>query len=537
VSQDQFGLFDTPPDRRQVRFSVAIVGLLFASHLAILPVRELWLGEVDAFIPMIDAITFVGDLITATLLFAQATVFRSHALTILGAGYVYSALLVIPHALTFPGAFSANGLLAAGVNSSAWAAFFRRTGFPIAVMAYAWMKRSDAGAQPGTDRWAPRIGVGLLSAIALAAAVTLLTTAGHSWLPPFFRTRADMVYPNGVVYELITLSLLIAATVVVFRSRTSVLDMWLLVAFSAWMIQSLMIFTLRQRFTAGWYWLYALVLFSHLVVLLALIAESNRLYARLALAMSAHNRERADRLLSLDAVAAAIAHEIGQPLTAVNLHARAALNRLTGAQPDVKMAIRSLRATLEAGRRTTEVVKSVRGIFALRPEPPTEFSLNELVRTTTSLMSRDLAAHKVSLELELDEALPPILADQVQIQRVLVNLLTNAIESLSATRGRARRIVIRSTPVDGHDVLLDVSDNGIGIAPEQMTQIFDAFFTTKATGAGLGLSLCSNTVESLGGNLWASRGEKHGATLHMQLPRSGVFEPAVAPQARAGSAV
>ena len=161
-------------------------------------------------------------------------------------------------------------------------------------------------------------------------------------------------------------------------------------------------------------------------------------------------------------------------------------------------------------------------MFAKGPGAATEFSLNDLVRETASLLDRELAGAKVSLELALDETLPPILADRVQIQRVLVNLFTNAIESLGATRGRPRRIAIRSMPMDGQDVLLEVSDTGTGIAPEEMEHIFDPFFTTKATGTGLGLSLCRTIVEEHGGRLWASRGEEHGATFHLQLPRSGL---------------
>ena len=143
------------------------------------------------------------------------------------------------------------------------------------------------------------------------------------------------------------------------------------------------------------------------------------------------------------------------------------------------------------------------------------------MRETASLLDRELAGKKISLELSLDETLPPILADRVQMQRVLVNLFTNAIESLGAIRGRPRRIAIRSALLDGKDVLLEVSDNGIGIAPEEMEHIFDAFFTTKATGTGLGLSLCRTIVEEHGGRLWASPGEEHGATFHLRLPRSG----------------
>jgi signal transduction histidine kinase len=149
----------------------------------------------------------------------------------------------------------------------------------------------------------------------------------------------------------------------------------------------------------------------------------------------------------------------------------------------------------------------------------TELSLNDLVRETAWLMDRELAAENISLKLALDEALPPVVGSRVQVQRVLVNLFTNAIESLGATRGRPRRISIRSALVDGHEVLLEVSDNGLGIPSEAMSHLFETYFTTKATGTGLGLSLCRTIVEAHGGLLWASQGAAHGATLHLQLPR------------------
>ena len=517
MSQDQLGLFDTPPDRKQVRFSLLIVGLLFVVLLLILPVRDVRLRQIDAFIPMIDAIIFLGELITATLLYAQAAVFRSRALTVLATGYVFAALILVPHALTFPGAFAPDGLLGAGVNTTAWLANFRRAAVPIAVILYVLLRREDSVAPRGPERPAARIKLGVSAAIALAAAVTMLATIGRDLLPPFFLNRSDVIQTNAVVYQLILFALFIVATAVLFRKRRSVLDMWLLVALSSWLIESLLLMTLSGRFTAGWYSLFVMTLFSHLVVMFALIAESNRLHARLALTTAARNREREARLMSTDAVAAAIYHEVGQPLTAVTLNAMSGLDWLTRARPDPEKAIRSLHATIDAGHRTSDVIKSIRAMFAKGSGTVSEFSLNDLVRETAALLGRELAGEKVLLQLALDETLPPVRADRVQMQRLLVNLFTNAIESLASTQGRPRRLAIRSAPLNGHDVLLEVSDTGIGIAPEDMARIFDAFFTTKATGTGMGLSLCRIIAEEHGGRLWASAGEEYGATFHLQL--------------------
>ena len=179
-----------------------------------------------------------------------------------------------------------------------------------------------------------------------------------------------------------------------------------------------------------------------------------------------------------------------------------------------------MRASLVDDRRTFDVIKSIRETFAQGPGAVTQFSLNDLARETASLLGRELAGAKVSLELELDETLPPVLANRVQIQRVLVNLITNAIESVGAIRGRPRRIGIRSMPMNGQGMLLKVSDTGTGISPDEMLHIFDLFSTTKTTGTGLGLWLCRMIIEEHGGHLMATRDEEHGATFNLQLPHS-----------------
>ena len=520
MPRDQLGLFDTPPDRKLIRLALAIVCLVFVAVLLVLPVRDVRLGEVDPFVPVLDAVMALADLITAFLLFSQASVFRSRALTVLGAGYVYTAVLLVPHALAYPGAFAPNGLLGARPDTTVWLSDSRRAAFALVVLLYLWLKRKDAAADPGAERASPRIAVAVAVAIALAAALTLFATVGQGLLPPVYLNRTDLSHASVVAEESWMLALVVVAMAALLRTRKSVLDIWLLVAGFSWLLQSALILTLHGRFTAGWYGLAIMMVFSHLVLMLALLAESNRLYARLARAESARRREREARQMSIDAIAVAIAHEVGQPLTAASLHAKSALNWLTRTPPDLEKATRSLRGTIDAGRRTTEVLTNIRAVYAERPDKACHTCLNDMVRATVAALDAELAAEKIALQLSLDGALPPVMADRVQMQRVLLNLCTNAIESLRMTKGRARRITVRTAPLDAHDVLLEVSDNGKGLAPEEMEHIFEAFHTTKPSGSGVGLSLCRNIVGAHGGRLWATPGKGHGATFHLQLPRS-----------------
>jgi len=523
MSRERLGLFDTPPSRGDTWAAAAIVLALFAAFVLILPFGGARLGEVVAFVPTIDAVMFVGELIIATMLYAQAAVFRSTALLLLASAYVLIALLLIPHALAFPGAFGPAGLLG-GANTSAWAMIFRRWAFPIAVFLYALFQRRDLDAQPDAERPRARIQLWVVAAMALAAGAIFLVTKGDWLLPTMFVNRSDVIFPNLLLFNISTIVLSLAAIAALFVKRRSVLDLWLLVACSAWLIQGLVNLPLHSRFTIGWYCLYLLMLVSNVIVMIALIAESNRLYARLALSTAMRSRERETRMMSMDAVAAAISHEVGQPLTAVVLHASASLKWLTRARPDREKAIGSLHDTIDASRRTFDVIKSIRTTFSTGSAALDEVNLNDLVRETSALFDRELSAHKILLQLELDEKLASVTANRVQIQRVLVNLLTNAIESIAAMKHSDRRIAIRSGMPDGQNVLIEISDTGEGISPEKMSHVFDPFFTTKSSGTGLGLSLSRSIIEEHVGRLWATS-DDGGATFHLQLP-------AVSPSAR-----
>jgi len=307
-----------------------------------------------------------------------------------------------------------------------------------------------------------------------------------------------------------------------FHHRRSVLDLWLIAALGAWLIQSLLTLMLHARFTVGWYGLYGLTLAAHLVVMVALLAESNRLYARLVLSTSARHREHDARLMSMDAVAAAIARDVGQPLAAATLSLKGARQWLSASVPDVQKAIGSIDEAIAAQTNTFDVIKSTGAVFAVQRGTTDALDLNELVRDTASRLGTELSVLNVSLKLALGDKVSPVLANSNRLQRVLINLITNSMDSLQKTSGRRRRITVRTAPLASGDVVLACIDNGVGIRKAELKNIFTPFYTTKKAHTGLGLSLCQTIVEEHGGQLWASSGRKHGARFIMQLPAVGV---------------
>lgn len=518
MPQYYLGLFDTPPRRREVRIGIAVVALLFAAAILVYPVSDRLWPEVTAFVPVVDTVIVVGDVIIAANFFTQAAIFRSRSLSVLAAGYLFIGLVLIPQALTFPGAFSPIGLLGADLSTSAWFAATRRLAFPIIPILYVLIRnKEDSGSRNFDDDGTANVAIGVWVAVGLAGALTFGILAGQDFLPALFSSRADAIFVKILILNLSAITLTLTAFALVYRSRKCVLDVWLLVALASWLIQSFMNLPLHARFSIGWYALYTMMLMSNMIILVALIAESNRLYARLALATAARSRARQAERMSIDAVAAAISHEVGQPLTALSLNASAAMSSLRAKSPNVEKAIVAVGEIQESAKRSFDVLRSIRSMFSKQPGWASETDLNALIQQSLLRLEREMAAAKISAELDLDRDLPAIMANRVQLQHVVANLLVNAVESLNSIRGRRRRISVLSSTSGSH-VSLEIGDNGASLTEEEAWSVFDAFQSSDSDSKGIRLSLCRTIVEEHGGRIWATPGEKQGMVFHVELP-------------------
>jgi C4-dicarboxylate-specific signal transduction histidine kinase len=224
------------------------------------------------------------------------------------------------------------------------------------------------------------------------------------------------------------------------------------------------------------------------------------------------------RVTTLGELTASIAHEVNQPLAAVIANAEACLRWLDRETPDLAEARRSVEWVISDGNRASEVVRRVRALANKTDMEKVPLDLNDVVREAIALVQRELSSHRVSLRTELTPAPPMILGDRVQLQQVIINLVMNGIEAMQPVRDRPRELVIRSGQDETHRVLLSVRDRGVGISAEDADRLFKAFFTTKTSGLGMGLSICRSIVEGHGERLSASRNQEAGATFQFVLP-------------------
>jgi C4-dicarboxylate-specific signal transduction histidine kinase len=227
---------------------------------------------------------------------------------------------------------------------------------------------------------------------------------------------------------------------------------------------------------------------------------------------------RINRVILMGELTASIAHEVNQPLTGIVANAGTGLRYLAGDTPDIDEARKYLGLIARDGKRAGDVVARIRALVKRAPSQPESVDLNETILDVITLTSGELRANSVTLLTRLEDGLPPVIADRVQLQQVILNLIVNATEAMADVRDRPRVLTVSSGDSDSNTVLVAVRDSGPGFDPENIDSLFNSFYTTKPDGMGMGLSISRSIVEAHGGRLSASPIQPRGAAFRFTLP-------------------
>jgi signal transduction histidine kinase len=503
-----------PRDRQFVFAATALLLLAFA---AVTPFVRTPLPEFNAFIPSVSAVMSINDLITSVLLYAQCAIAPSRGFVVLAGAYLFTAFVIIPHSLTFPGAFTATGLLGASQQTSPWLYFSAHFVFPVALLAYAQLKDQDriSPLRPSATRSA--IGASVVVALVSASGLTLLSTAGGQYLPILLTDRTHALGLPLIMTNLSIIAITTVALVAVWRRRHTVLDYWLMLISVALILEEACFSLSRTRFTVGYYAGRVFWLITSIVVLILLLQETVRLYTLCARSYGLLQRERDNKLLNAQAITASIAHEVRQPLTAIIASSGAALEYLGKVPPEHEKARLALNKIMKEGHRTGDVFDGIHALFKRGDQKQESVDLNEIVISVLESLRGDLTDHGVGILSELTE-LPLVEGRRNQLQQVVFNLVHNALEAMQIT-ARGKRTLRIATEYRGRAaVALVVEDSGPGINPDQLDSIFNAFVTTKKHGMGLGLAICRQIVEHHNGQLLATSNGASGAQFQVILP-------------------
>jgi signal transduction histidine kinase len=224
---------------------------------------------------------------------------------------------------------------------------------------------------------------------------------------------------------------------------------------------------------------------------------------------------------------ASIAHEINQPLSGIVSNGSACLRWLAGDSPNLEEARESARRIVRDGKRAGEVIARVRALAKRAGTPTGKLDINQTIREILALVGDEVKGKGIIVRTQFADDLEPVLGDRVQLQQVVLNLIMNGIEAMSSVEGRPRELVITTRNVEADQVRVTIQDSGTGLEPQNLEKIFDAFYTTKPAGLGLGLSISRSIVQKHGGRLWATANDGPGTTFQFTVPKSDE-EPSVA---------
>ena len=512
-----------PATGQQKAVAVGVAVLLILASAALAPFAGVQLGRIDAFIPVLQTALSVADFITAALLFAQFSIQPQRALLALASAYIFSGSFAFLQTLAFPGGYAPGGLIGDGPNSPAWIYVLWHTSFPAAILVYALTKDAAAPARPGRPVMTS-IAITIACVFAMIAGLTWIVTVKTEYLPSFYtEVRFQTPLGNQANVALLLWGSTVLA-VLSFRGRT-MLDLWLMVTLLAHMPNFLVaIIGSSVRFSVGWYAARGFVLIGSCMLLTVLLIETMFLYSRLASAITLQRRERTNRLLSVEAVTGAIAHELRTPLGAIALNANAALVQLRSSPRELDDMEEILRDIEADSHRAAAMISSIREMTAKTVHRGARTSAEDVGELALRLLKHDLQLNEVSVTTEFQGNLPDVQLDGMELQQILLNLIRNAIDAMSSSPPDARRLRL-ITSFDGQTVLMSVQDSGPGISAADRARIFDPFFTTKAGGMGLGLAISSTLIAGHGGKLRLVKSDSDGSIFELEMPVCGERPP------------
>jgi signal transduction histidine kinase len=514
-----------PPSLTQRRAALAVSTFLLVVFALIVPFAKVMLPRLDIFIPLVATVMFLNDLMTACLLLVQFSIVRWRSLLLLANGYLFTALVVAVYGLVWPGAFHPSGLFGAGPQTRPWLYLVWHAGLPTSVIVYALLGSKEHKTPPAKRDLLRKL-------IVASIACNILIVCGLTWIVtrfadvlPVLVTSLDQSSEFSHFGRSAILLVSMGALVLQWRRRLqSVLDLWLSVVTLAWLLGAVMLNAIGDRYDVAWYATPGFSVVSAIPVLLVLLSESLMLHSQLNLSERERLRQleadlaHMNRLSIMGEQASSLAHEVKQPIATARNNACAALNFLDRQRPDLDEVREALGCVVGDADRAAEIIDRIRDHIKKVPPRKDRFDLNKAVNEVIVLARSAITENGVSVQTRLAEGLFPVQGDRVQLQQVVMNLISNAIQAMGSVEVGTRDLLISTEKSQTGDILLEVRDSGPGVDPARLERVFDAFYTTKPGGMGMGLSICRSIIEAHGGRLWAGANEPGGAVFHFTLP-------------------
>ncbi len=438
-----------PPTSQQSWLAVAGAVALLMGFVIVAPFASRPLAPLSGFIPAIDATIFVTDLITTAMLLALFSISFSRALLTLACGYLFSSLIILAHALTFPGGFPPTQNLG-GIQAPLRFYILWHLGYSMALVGYTLFNRDKLTTISSKTSPISVVSWSIAAVVFLVCFLVWISTTRAEFLPSL-QLNSNRFSP--LVAWLIPSTMLICAIplAALWVCRRSLLDEWLMIVALASIIELALTALLGNApFSVGFYTGRFFSIITSTVVLVLLLIETTKLYGRLAVANVMLERERDNKLISLEAVLASVDHELRQPLGAIAASCDAAILWLAKSPPELMKLRASLDRIALDRHRSTQVVGSLRALFR-KPDQPLDFvDVNAVIVMVLDAVRGELAKQRITCCLNLTSKRAFVLGNENQLQQVLFNLFSNAIEAMQSTIDQLRNLTITTT-VDGKD--------------------------------------------------------------------------------------